>query len=156
MEQKIILSFDGALAGNHELDMRQLGESLIGFHRLLTVGLFVLETGVHPKNNQSLTFSVIASEPRKGSFEVWITLGPALATLPIVHELFLNTASDILYQWICGALKKMAGREQEADVHFSKLIDLMDSIDARRHLEVIHWQSLWGAACKGVASIGHL
>ena len=49
----------------------------------------------------------------------------------------------------------MAGREQEADEHFSELINLMDKIDARRHLEVIQWQSLWGAACKGVASVGH-
>jgi len=61
MNQKISIVFGGDLANRHEMDMRHLRASLIGMHRLTTVGLFILETGKYPKRNQALPYSINAA-----------------------------------------------------------------------------------------------
>ena len=151
----LVLSFDGKMAGSHELDIRQLGESLIGIHRLVSVGIFVLETGSQPRLKNQLPLSVVASEPKKGSFELAIHLVATSATLPLLYELYLTSASDIIYRWLSGALMRMAGRNSESYAHFSELVNLMDKIDARRHLEIIEWQKLWDPGKKVVSTIGN-
>ena len=44
-EPHAIVSFQGGLADHHQVDMRQLGESLIGIERIVTIGLFTLDVG---------------------------------------------------------------------------------------------------------------
>lgn len=163
--QQFVIRFDGAGANEHTLGMRQLGECLIGVERLITVGLFALESGRYPKRNESLPLLVRASEPRAGSYEIAAILGPGAAFLPLLHEFFITGATEILWHWMSGALLKMGGRQQDAENHFSELIRLLDnkdarqhslleSMDARRHLEVLEWQRLVLEACRVVSPVG--
>ena len=148
------MRFDGAVAREHVLGMRQLGESLIGIERLITVGLFALETGRHPKRNERLPLLVRASESRPGSYEIAAILGPAPSFLPLLHNIFLTGASDILWNWMSGALLRMGGREKDSDAHLSKLMDLLDTIDSRRHAEILNWQRLYPLAQQVVSPVG--
>ena len=52
--------------------------------------------------------------PQHGSVEIPILLGEAGAFLPLLHELYITSAADIIWRWMSGALLKMGGREEEA------------------------------------------
>ena len=151
---KIIIRFEGAAADRHELGMRQLGESLIGIERLITMGLFAMDSGRFPKRMERLPFVVRASEPRKGSVEFMPILDIGTAFLPIIHEIYLSKSSEFIWRWLSGALLKMGGREKDADVHLDKLFDLLDKVDARRHLEALGWQKLYAPARQVVSPVG--
>ena len=152
--QRFVIRFDGADANEHTLGMRQLGQSLIGIERLITVGLFALEVGRIPRHNESLPLLVRASEPRIGSYEIAATLGPAAAFLPLLHEFYLTGATEILWRWMSGALLRMGGRPQESESHFSELIRLLDRVDARKHLEMPEWQRLVTPGRRLVSPVG--
>ncbi|MDE0372434.1 MAG: hypothetical protein OXI73_07820 [Rhodospirillales bacterium] len=128
--------------------MRHFGTSLIGFERLVSRGLFAAEVGRLPKPRERLSFTVTVTPPRRGSFEFVALLDPGAAFLPLVHDLYRTAASDIMWNWMSGALKKMAGRGEEADSHINEMLKTMDSMhartveaddrrDQRRHSEIL-------------------
>ena len=114
----LVIHFRGGDADNHQIRLRQLGESLMGIERLITVGLFAVETGRFPRRNERLPFMVQASEPKRGSVEVVTWLRDNAVLLPLFHELYLTGAADVIWNWISGAMLKLGGRSREADRHF--------------------------------------
>ena len=70
---------------------------------------------------------------------------------PILHDIYITGASDIMWRFLSGALFKMSGREQESDEHLAEMINLLDNVDARRHLEVLNWQKIF-AHTRGIVS----
>ena len=154
-EPAFLIRFDGASADQHEIDMRQLGESLIGVERLITTGLFVMDAGRLPKRNERLPLLVRAKELQQGSVDIPALLGGAGAFLPLFHELYITSAAHIIWRWMSGALLKMGGREREAETHFTELFRLLDKVDARRHIEVLEWQKLSAPARRVVTPVGH-
>ena len=50
---------------------------------------------------------------------------------------------------------KIAGREKDADNHLTKLFELLDAVDSRRHEEVLEWQKLSSPAQQVVSPIGY-
>ena len=151
---KFSMRFDGADADRHALGMRQLGESLIGAERLITIGLFALETGQLPRRNQSLPMSIKVSEPMRGSFDVGGFIENLKPFLPFIHDLHMSKASEIVWRWMSGALLRMGGREQDSREHLEAVIGLMDRTDARRHLEALNWQKLAFHASRLVSPVG--
>ena len=68
--QVFIIRFEGAEAENHELDLRKLGESLVGIEKIITIGLSTVLPGHSPKRGERPPLVVRASMPRRGSFEI--------------------------------------------------------------------------------------
>lgn len=153
-EPHLIVRFQGAGADQHRVDLRQLGHSLIGIDRIVTHGLFALEAGRLPKKREPLPFLLHTAAPQRGCVEVQIWLVAGGVFLPFVHDIFVTMASDILWRWIRGVLLRMAGRESDADANFEKVIELLDRVDARRHLEMLQLQKLAMAATQAVTPIG--
>ena len=133
MEQPhLIIQFKGADADRHHLDMRRMGEALIGFQRIISVGLFVLEVGRYPKHRESLPITVRATGPKSGSIEFlsWVEVTPSL--LPLLHEVSLAGASELIWRWTSCVLHKIGGRTNDANKNMSKLIELIDKLDERK------------------------
>lgn len=133
--KELIIRYDGT----HAIGMRQLGDSLIGFERMALSGLILIETGRFPKRrpkpNERVPFQVQASAPRQGSFEIQVLLESVYTYLPLVHDLILTNASSFLFHWIQGVLSRIRGQKEASNDHFSKASSLVESIDARRHIE---------------------
>ena len=64
-----VVRYEGGDAEQHVLDMRRLGESLIGIERLINTGLYVLEHGERPGHGRVLKSVVRVSTPQPGSLE---------------------------------------------------------------------------------------
>ena len=69
-EPHFVIRFRGADADDHNLDMRRLGQALIGVDRLVTHGLVALETGKFLRGRQPRPLAMRASGPTHGSLEV--------------------------------------------------------------------------------------
>jgi len=122
--------------------------------RLITVGLFVIETGRFPRRNERLPFMVQASEPKRGSVEVVTWLRENAVLLPLFHELYLTGAADLIWNWVSGAMLKLGGRPRDADRHFDKLLDVVNAMDERRHLETMAWTKLANSTRQIVSPVG--
>ena len=72
-KQVFVVRYEGGDAEQHVLDMRQLGESLIGIERLINTGLYVLEHGKGPGHGRVLKSVVRVSTPQPGSLEFILT-----------------------------------------------------------------------------------
>ena len=165
----LIIRYEGAVADNHRLDLHQLGESLVGIERIITVGLFVLEVGRMPVGRERLNFEIQALIPRRGSFEIQVLLSNVLAVLPLFQSILGSDAREVakvIWRWISGVVSGMAGQGDNSSYHFTKMIEVwegmdirrhesLDRMDARRHLETLGWQKLANATKKAVAPIGN-
>ena len=153
-DSSLIVTFDGGDAAGHTISMRRLGESLVGIERLASVGLMALETGQCPSPRQALPLTVRASPLRHGSVGLEAVLAVVPGFLPLVNEVYLTGASEVLWRWISGALLKMGGRENDSSNHFERLVDLLAQVDGHRHLEAMEWHKLAGHGRRVVAPIG--
>lgn len=157
----LIIRFEGAGADAHRLDLRQLGQSLIGVERIITYGLFVLDAGRPPRKREPMPLLVQASAPQPGCVEIETFLVPGLVFAPFLHEIFVTMASDVVWRWLSGVLRRVGGRESEAKENFAQLVQLLDRVDERRHremmarhIEAMEWQRLSGFAKDAVSPIG--
>ena len=153
-EPHLTIRFQGAGADQHRVDLRQLGHSLLGIERIVTHGLFALEAGRFPKKREPLPLLLHAEAPQRGCVEVYIWLVAGGVFLPVIHDIFISMASDVVWRWINGVLLRMAGRDKDADAHLEKVIDFLDKVDARRHLEVVQLQKLATASKQVVTPVG--
>ena len=165
----LIIRYEGAVADNHRLDLRQLGESLVGIERIITAGLFALEVGRMPRGNERLDFEVQALIPRRGSFEIQTLLLDNSGVLPLFQSILQSGAREaakVIWRWISGVVSGMAGQESNSSDHFMKMVEvlegmdtrrheLLDRVDARRHVEILGWQKLANPTKRAVAPIGN-
>lgn len=157
-EPHLTISFKGAQASENQLNMRQLGKSLIGMDRIISIGLDIMERGEIRKNIKRSPFEIRVAEPRSGSFEIYAWLEASSLFLPLFHEVFLTGASEILWRWTSTVLLKNSGRHKESTEHYAQLIDVVGSvvetvneIDLRRHEEILTLQKL-KQPCRDVVS----
>ena len=113
MENSLLIRYDGRDADSHQLNMRLLGESLIGFERLVTLGFQAVETGELPRSRTPLAFDVKVASTDAHCFEITALLGRAQAALPLIHDLYITRASDMMWHWVTGAIFRMSGRDGE-------------------------------------------
>lgn len=118
----LIVRFEGGHANEHYLRSRQLGESLIGFERLIAAGLFAVERGRLPRGRERMPFAVYATAPQRGSLEVWLLENAAF--LQLFQELYLSGAKDIIWHWINGVMLRFGGRPRGAARHMDSFLDL--------------------------------
>jgi hypothetical protein len=112
----------------HMLDMRRFGQALVGFDKVVTVGIFALAEGRLPRRNERLPFNVLAGEPKANCVSFLAALGTgAQQAFPFAMSVFQAATADFLWNWISFAFKRLGGRMREADPHFLRLMELTES-----------------------------
>ena len=144
-KQPFVVRYEGGDAEQHVLDMRQLGESLIGIERLINTGLYVLEHGERPGHGRVLKSVVRVSTPRPGSLEFIPDL--LAGVYPLLSESIVQRhIGAILRQLVKIPLLAMGGLEHEAQGRTDDLLEKVlaasertaeraDRADERRHRE---------------------
>lgn len=133
MSNSFVIRFDGLDASDHMLDMRRLGESLVGLDRVVNVGMLSLANHRLPKRGERFPLVVRAQAPHEGSVEIYGDLAPAVAVgLPLVHEMFNTAAGELAWRWITWVFNMTGGRTQDADPHFVELMELTKEIHKGR------------------------
>ena len=132
---KLTIRFDIRSTAKHALDMRQLGRSLIGIERVISIGLYGLDTGKVPRPAERLPLRVSAAEPRPGSvvFDPVISVIPA--TMPFLHDVLVAGGADIVWRWISGLFLRMGGRTSESERLIRGVKDVVDRVNERQHVE---------------------
>lgn len=138
----LIVRFEGGHANEHYLRSRQLGESLIGFERLIAAGLFAVERGRLPRGRERMPFAVYATAPQRGSLEVWLLENAAF--LQLFQELYLSGTKDLIWHWINWVILRFGGRPRGAATHMDSFFDLhkqyislQKQVEANRHDEIM-------------------
>lgn len=109
-KQEFVVKYEGGDAQQHALDMRQLGESLIGIERLVNTGLYVLEHGERPGHGRVLKSVVRVSTPQPGSLQFIPDL--VAGVYPLLSDSFVQShIGEVLRQLVKIPLLAMGGRE---------------------------------------------
>ena len=154
--QTFTIRFEGAGAEHHELDLRRLADSLIGIEQIINICLFSLLKGDFPKQSERLPLVVRASMPRRGSFEIEVTI----VVIPMLFGLFREKFPGILgfiWKYIHKALLEMCGMEEGTGLNSRDLIEYMRVVESDRHteiMELLESQRLLNAAQRTVSPIG--
>lgn len=127
----LVLKYDGYDADSHSLDLRLLGKSLVGFERIATSGLILLEHGRWIRKKEQLTFSLKAQQPVQGSFELPILLGHLAGVLPLIHQALAERVDEVIKDWLSWIMFSLSGREREADSHFESVMAFMREMQDR-------------------------
>lgn len=126
----VIVRYDGLIAtSEHMLDMRRLGQALVGFDRVATVGLVALSEGRLLRRSERVPFNILAGEPKANCVSVLAAVSTAAQqSFPFAMSVLQTGGSELLWNWISFAFKSLGGRVKEADPHFIKLMELTESI----------------------------
>ena len=169
-KQAFVVKYEGRDAEQHVLDMRQLGESLIGIERLINTGLYVLEHGERPGHGRVLKSVVRVSTPHPGSLEFIPDL--VAGVYPFLSEPIVQKhIGAILRQLVKIPLLAMGGLEHEAQGRTDDLLDKVlatseraaertERADERRHREQMKLYDLlshrwaYDAARNAVSPVG--
>ena len=170
-KQAFVVRYEGGDAKQHVLDMRQLGESLIGIERLINTGLYVMEHGERPGHGRVLKSVVRVSTPRAGSLEFIPDL--VAGVYPLLGESIVQRhIGAILRQLVKTPLLAMGGLEHQAQ---DRTVDLLEKVmaasdraaerteraDERRHREqmkaydLLAHQWAYDAARNAVSPVGN-
>lgn len=110
----LVIRFRGADADDHHLDMRRLGQALIGVDRLVTHGLVALETGKFPRGRQPRPLAMRATGPTHGSLEVAAWLVEVAGVAQPVYQAYVSAAPELVLSWVKSALMGRAGETRVA------------------------------------------
>lgn len=156
-ESHLTIRYQGASADQHQVDLRDLGRSLVGIERLLAYGLFSMDTGRLPHKREALPFNIHATQAHEGCFEIGVVLTAGAAFAPGIHEMYITGASKVLWTYLSGVFRMTSGDEQASKELVSQALDNLDKSDERRHLEMmelIRTPTIQNHAGAAVAPIG--
>ncbi len=126
---EFLISYDGFIADEHQLDMRRLGYALVGLDHIVSTGLIGLTEFRFPKGRERLDLTVVAEPPREGSVEIVGSLMPAYQALqpafPFLLDLIKAKAPDLVWDWLSATFKWLGGRKIEAEPHIEKCVEFM-------------------------------
>lgn len=128
---EVYLSYDGLQASSHRMDMRRLGYAMVGLDHIITVGVVGLLERRPARPRERLLFDVVASEPRKGTVGILGAMMTAYTgtqgMLPYAVSVMKDKAPDFIWYWVCFVLKKLGGREKEAEKILEKIMEQYES-----------------------------
>ena len=129
VENHFVVTYEGGDADRYLLDMRQLGESLVGIERLLNAGLYLVEHGKRPGHGRVLQSVIHVSALRPGSFEIVVGLTYLAAQVyPILSDaIFQVGISRLLRNLVSTPVLGIAGQKEEALL----VIPVVDRAEAR-------------------------
>jgi len=123
-EASFSLRYDGGHAADHRIDMRTLGQSLIGVEKIVSDSLIVTLEGRLPKRNERRDIEILVETPRAHCVELWAIIAIAPGVLPFAQELLRDYTKDYVSTLLSHVLSFFGGRQKEADMYFEKLMDL--------------------------------
>jgi hypothetical protein len=123
---ELVLRYDGLGAETeHMIDMRRLGNALVGLDKIITTGLIVVAEGRIPRRNERLPFRVVAGEPTANCVSVLAgVVTGAQQSFPFAMSVIQTGAADLIWNWVSYVFKVLGGRMKEADPHFERLMEL--------------------------------
>lgn len=110
----LVVKYQGGDADRHNVEMRSLAHSLLGFERIISDGLIFLSEDRLPRRGERHTLIVHAREPRAGSSEIEIFLTQAAGLLPLGWWLLETGAGEAVGYFTTWAFSKLGGREADA------------------------------------------
>ena len=163
----IKLSYNGGDATNHTIDARLYGQSLQGIGRMVSDCLFIFAFERLPKRNESVPLVLKVREPREGSYDVpglYQEVSNALGYgIPIISAI----GPEILSYYVSAVIDKFRGKDEAVELAIQKMaemhqtsldaltasqkagLDLVEKIEAYRHIEHIGMQDILRAAIAG-------
>ena len=127
----LVIRFRGADADDHHLDMRRLGQTLIGVDRLVTHGLVALETGKFLRGRQPRPLAMRASGPTHGSLEVAAWLVEVAGAAQPVYQAYVSAAPDLVLSWVTSVLKGRAGETRVAMQTTERAVEALSDANER-------------------------
>jgi hypothetical protein len=145
MEGPIIrIRFDGGDADKNTIDMRQLGEALVGIDRIMSDGLIAIFGARIPKKGERAPLTLKAKEPQAGSYELVSYFQEAAAMLPLGMPILAQCGPDLLWDWFKAVIYRFSGRRDLAEVALETIerdnrdhLAARDKADQRTHEERI-------------------
>lgn len=132
-EADILIKYEGGDADRHLVEMRALGNSLIGFERIISDGLIFLGEDRLPKRGERHPLVVRAKEPVIGSSEIPIILTQATGLLPFTWWLLQTGAAEAVSYFATYVFTKLSGRNSEAKAALDAMVRMRE-IEAKERM----------------------
>jgi len=133
MAADLIIKYEGGDADLHFVEMRSLGNSFLGFERIISDGLIFLGTDRLPKRGERHDLVVRAHEPVIGSSEIPIYLTQAAGLLPLGWWLMQTGAAEAVSHFATFVFTHLSGRKSEAEKAMAAMIKMRE-IEAEQNL----------------------
>lgn len=124
----ILIKYEGGNADRHLVEMRSLGNSLLGFERIVSDGLIFLGEDRLPKRGERHALVVRAKEPVIGSSEIPVILTQASELLPFPWWQMQTGAAEAVSYFATYVFTKLSGRNSEAQA-------ALDAMERVREIE---------------------
>lgn len=118
------LRYDGGMAADHRIDMRDLGTSLIGVERIISDALIVTLEGRLPRRRERRDFIIVVETPKAHCFDISGALDTIPGLLPFIQDILKDYTKDFVTTLFSYVLCLLGGRPREASVAFDKLMEL--------------------------------
>lgn len=130
----LVVKYQGGDADRHNVEMRSLGYSLLGFERIISDGLIFLSENRLPRRGERHTLIVHAREPRAGSSEIEVFLTQASGLLPLGWWLLETGAGEAVGYFATWVFSKLGGREADAKAALSAM-ERMRETEAKERVD---------------------
>lgn len=122
----LIVKYEGGDADKHNVEMRSLGHSLIGFERIISDGLIFLGENRLPTRGERHTLNVHAREPQVGSSEIEVFLTQGAGLLPLGWWLLEVGAGEAISYFTTWVFSKHGGRKAEAKAAHDAMVRMRE------------------------------
>lgn len=129
----IVIKYEGGDADKHVVEMRSLGNSLLGFERIISDGLIFLGEDRLPRRGERHSLVVRAKEPVIGSSEIPVVLTQATGFLPFAWWLLQTGAAEAVSYFATYVFTKLSGRNGEAQAALDSMVRMRE-IEAKERL----------------------
>ena len=135
-DNSLLIRYEGKDADQHKLDMRQLGESLVGIERLINAGLYSIEHGERPGHGLKLDSVVSVSKLQPGSVELIPLL--QIAAYSILSDPYIqNHIGTILHKFIKIPILAFSGFGSSAKRESERVWEIFSNVEDHRHQELM-------------------
>lgn len=123
-ESEFKVIYLGGDAGDHAIDMRQLGTSLIGVDKLVSDVVVTLSARRLPKRGERASFVMKAREPIAGSVEVPAILQDAAGLLPLGWQVLQTAGPELVWNWLKAVISYHGGDQDSAQKYLDTMLEL--------------------------------
>lgn len=135
----ILIKYEGGDADRHLVEMRALGNSLLGFERIISDGLIFLGEDRLPKRGERHALVVRAKEPVIGSSEIPVILTQATGLLPFAWWLMQTGAAEAVSYFATYVFTKLSGRNSEAQAALDAMVKMREIEAKERTISQQQW-----------------
>ncbi|MEZ5709422.1 MAG: hypothetical protein R3E02_11665 [Blastomonas sp.] len=132
-EADIIVKYEGGDADRHNVEMRALGNSLLGFERIISDGLIFLGENRLPKRGERHKLVVKAREPVVGSSQLLVDLTPYAGLLPFAWWMMQTGAAEAVSYFMTYVFTRLSGRNRESQNALDAMTKMRE-IEARERI----------------------